>query len=157
MYSKVMSKKLSKNIKTVLDILHDEVRGSVEAALKKMGDNYSMTWVYKSPRKGVLFPKTGKNIKKEMRQSYPIKGREYDIKNIAEGDGVVMVELIESYPDPKTKKIYRTPLVLVLEMDKGKITSGRHYCDPNLSYLHLSKSQVARAHEGKKSKMVIKQ
>lgn len=151
-----MSNKQSKNIQIVLDILRDEVRGSVESALKKMSDSYSMTWIYKSPRKGVLFPKTDKNLKKEMRQSYPIKGRQYDIKHIAEGNGVVMLELVESYPDPKTKKIYRTPLVLVLEMNKSKIQTGRHYCDPNLSYLHLSKSQVARAYGKKKSKFIIK-
>ncbi|MEK7106812.1 MAG: nuclear transport factor 2 family protein, partial [Patescibacteria group bacterium] len=52
------------------------------------------------------------------------KGRRYDIKNIAEGKDLVMVELIESYSNPKTKRVYHTPLVLVLEMKNGKICQG---------------------------------
>jgi ketosteroid isomerase-like protein len=57
-----------------------------------------------------------------------------------------MIEMVESYPDPKTKKVYRTPLVIVLEMQNGKIRRGRHYCDPDLSYLHLTKKTVERAY-----------
>ena len=53
-----------------------------------------------------------------------------------------MVELVESYPDPDSKKMYRTPLVLVLEFKDGKIHRGRHYCDPQLSYLYLSAKQI---------------
>jgi ketosteroid isomerase-like protein len=84
-------------------------------------------------------------VQKDMKEAYTIKDREYDIRHITEGKNVVMVELIESYPDPKTKKVYRTPLVLVLEIKNGKIAKGRHYCDPRLSYLHLTKKQLERA------------
>lgn len=134
--------KKSKNVRVVLAILNDEVRGEVKSALKKLSKNYSMTWVYRHPKNKKLFPRTKKDIQADLEEVYPIKGRRYDIKNIAEGDGVVMVELIESYPDPKVKKRYQTPLVLVLEMKNGKIQKGRHYCDPNLSYLHLTKKQL---------------
>ncbi len=137
-------KKKSKNVKTVLDILNDEIRGDVRSALKKMAPDYSMTWVYRA-KDGTLFPRTKKNIEKELGEVYPIKGREYDIKHIAEGDGVVMVEMVESYPDSKTKKVYRTPLVIVLEMKNRKIRTGRHYLDPALSYMHLTKKQVEKA------------
>jgi len=141
-----MKKKISKNIKTVLEILKDEMRGNVGAALKKITKDYSMTWVYKK-KDGTLFPRTGKDVKKELEEVYPIKGRTYDIKNSAEGDNVVIIEMVESYPDPKTKKVYRTPLVIVLEMKNGKIRKGRHYCDPDLSYLHLTKKQIKRAYK----------
>lgn len=104
-----------------------------------------MTWVFRHPKNGKVFPRTKSDMKAELEEVYPIKGRRYDIKNIAEGKGVVMVELVESYPDPKIKKIYRTPLVLVLEMRKGKIRKGRHYCDPNLSYLNMTEKQIDKA------------
>ena len=132
---------LSKNVQIVLEILEDERSGRVKEALEKMFSDYSMTWVYQA-RSGELFPKSENNIKKELENVYQIKNREYDIKNITENESVVMVELIESYPDPETGKVYRTPLVLVLEMENGKIKKGRHYCDPNISYLYLTKEQV---------------
>lgn len=125
----------------VLEILRDEIRGDVLSALKKMDKKYSMTWVYKSPR-GKLFPRTKPDFNREMKDVYRIKGREYDIKNIAEGKNIVIIEMVESYPDNKTKKIYRTPLVIVLEIKNGKILKGRHYCDPHLSYLNLTKKQI---------------
>ncbi len=132
---------LSKNVQIVLEILEDERSGRVKEALEKMFSDYSMTWVYQT-RSGELFPKSENNIEKELKNVYQIKNREYDIKNITENESVVMVELIESYPDPETGKVYRTPLVLVLEMENGKIKKGRHYCDPNISYLYLTKEQV---------------
>src|SRR3989338_2211933 len=103
-----------------------------------------MTWVYRHPKTGELFPCTKRDIKAELEEVYPLKGRQYDIKHLAEGKNVVMVEMIESYPDPKTNKIYRTPLVIVLEMKNKKIRRGRHYCDPNLSYLYLTKKQLKK-------------
>lgn len=135
----------SKNIETVLRILQDEINGDVAAALEKMTADYSMTWVYKN-RAGELFPKT-KKLNDEMQEAYVIKDRHYDIKHITEHEDTVMVELVESYPDPKTGEVYRTPLVLVLEMEDGKIKKGRHYCDPQLSHLHLSEEEINKAFE----------
>ncbi len=143
---KKMENLYSKKISTALDILDDEVRGDVVSAFKKMGPKYSMTWIYKSPGHGIIFPRTkfnSKNLKKEMGKVYKIQGRKYDIKNITENKTVVMIELIESYFDPKIKKVFRTPLVLVLEFKNGKIKRGRHYCDPNISYLHLSNKKIS--------------
>lgn len=95
-------KKFSKNIQTVLSILKDEVKGNVKSALSKLTDDYSMTWIYQG--KKILFPKTVKNTKAELEKVYHIKGRKYEIFNITENKNTVMLELIESYPDPKTKK-----------------------------------------------------
>jgi len=139
-----MAKKISGNIRIVLDILKDEIRGDVKSALKKLDPKYTMTWIYKS-KKGILFPQTKKSLEEELKEAYPIKGRKYDIKNITESKNVVMVEMVESYPDPQTKKVYRTPIVIVLEMKKGKIRKGRHYCDPQLCYLYLTKKEVNKA------------
>lgn len=140
-----MSRTLSKNVKIVLEILRDEIEGNVESALEKMTTDYAMTWMYRS-KNGKLFPRTNKDLRKELEQVYPIKGRKYSIVNIAEGKNVVMIEMVESYPDPKTKKVYRTPQVIVLEMKNGKIRKGRHYCDPIVSYLHLSEKQIRKAY-----------
>jgi len=151
-----MVKKYSKNVQTVIDILKDEINGDVKSALKKMTKDYTMTWVYQK-KNGELFPSTKNDLNAELEEVYPIKGREYDIKNIAEGENVVMIELIESYPDPETKKVYRTPLVIVLEMKGEKIRTGRHYTDPKLSYLHLTKKQVEKAYKSSKgSKEILK-
>src|SRR5690606_3897497 len=120
------SMKVSKNLETVLAILKNEVEGDTKAALQKMTEDYSMTWMYEG--KEELFPTTGAALMEELEEVYPIKGRRYDIRNITEGPGVVMLELIESYPDPDTGKVYRTPQVIVLEMEDGKIKKGRHYC-----------------------------
>ena len=143
----------SKNLQTVRAILKNEVEGDVRAALEKMTDDYSMTWMYR--RGDELFPSTGKSVESEMEETYPIQGRQYDIRNIAEGEHVVMVELIESYPDPKTGQVYRTPLVLVLEMKDGKIQKGRHYCDPRLSFDELSQEQIEEGLKGTDSKEIV--
>ena len=136
----------SKNIQIVLEILEDERSGRVKEALQKMASDYSMTWVYQT-KTGELFPRSEKNIEKELENVYQIKDREYDIKNITENETIVMVELVESYSDLKSGKVYRTPLVLVLEIENGKIKKGRHYCDPKISYLYLSKNEISKIFE----------
>ncbi len=145
---------MSKNIEVVLEILKNEVDGDWSAALEKMSPEYSMTWMYKG--KTELFPQSKKDIEAELKEDiYPIKRRKYEIKNIAEGENVVMVELIESYPDPKSPKLYQTPLVLVLEIKEGMIRTGRHYCDPKLSHEELSEKTIADAYKDTSTKMVI--
>lgn len=148
-------KKLSKNIQTVIDILRDEVRGDVVSALQKMTDDYTMTWVDMGYDGRQLFRRTGDNIHTEMEEVYAIKGREYDIKNIVEGDRVVMVELIESYSNPVTHKTDRTPLVLVLEMKDGKIRTGRHYLDPRISQQYLTKEEIEKAYKNSTGSILI--
>lgn len=133
------------NIETARQILADEIRGDVQAALAKMAQMYSMTWVYKAPKSGDLFPVSRPDFEAEMKEVYAIEGRRYDIRNIAGSEEVVMVELVESYPAEDGGE-YRTPLVIVLEFGAdGKILRGRHYCDPNLSYLKLSEVEVEKA------------
>lgn len=137
----------------VLDILQNEIDGNIDEALKKMTDDYSMTWVYEG--KDTLFPSTGENVKEAMKDAYPIKGREYDIRNITENDDVVMIEVIESYPDEETGKIYRTPQVIVLELENGRIKTGRHYTDPRLSYMYLTNEVIDQALRNTNTKIKI--
>ena len=143
----------SKNIKTVLEILQDEANGDVKSALKKMTKDYKMTWVYNT--KDDLFPTTGENVNEELDDVYPIKGRQYDIRNIAEGENVVMIEMIESYPDPKTGQVYRTPQIIVLELKDGLIRTGRHYTDPDLSYMELKTEKINEALRDTKTILII--
>jgi len=63
--------------------------------------------------------------------------------------------MIESYPDPETGDVYRTPLVIVLEFEGDKIKTGRHYCDPRLSFMHLTKEQTDKAFKNPDPKEVI--
>jgi ketosteroid isomerase-like protein len=144
----------SKKVQIVLDILKNEADGNVAKALEKMTDDYSMTWMYQA-KDNSLFPTTGENVKNELDDVYPIKGREYDIRNITESDSVVMIEVIESYPDPDTGQIYRTPQVIVLEFENDRIRTGRHYTDPRLSFLELKKEDIDQALRDNKSKIVI--
>jgi ketosteroid isomerase-like protein len=146
--------KYSKNIQTVIDILRDEVRGDTRSALRKMTGNYTMTWVYETP-KGELFPRAAVSKDADLDDAYVIRGRKYEIMHFAENQNTVIVELIESYPDPETKKVYRTPLVLVLEMKNGKIETGRHYCDPRLSYRHLTLAQAKKAFAGSTKPILV--
>lgn len=144
---------MSKNLDTVLGILKNEVDGDIKSALEKMTLGYSMTWMYKG--KQDLFPKSKADFQSEMKKIYPIKGRSYEIKNIAEGKNLVMIELIERYPDPETAKVHQTPLILVLEMKNGKIEKGRHYCDPQLSYADLPQDSIEKAYKGTTIKKLI--
>ena len=145
----------SDNIKLILEILKNEVDGDVTSALQKMSPDYSMTWMY---QKGTqYFPTTSPHLKTELDDVYVIKGRSYDIRNITESENIVMVEMIESYPDPDSDKIYRTPQVIVLELHDGKIRTGRHYCDPKLSFADLSQEQIDSALVRTPSKLMIKE
>ena len=124
-------------ISIVKAILQDEVRGDVSSALKKMHKNYTMTWVDTAFRK---FKLKALGSKKTMENAYSFKGRNYDIKNTTESKNTVMVELVESYKEKD--HIYTTPLVLVLEFKGNKIVTGRHYCDPQLSKMKLTKRKL---------------
>lgn len=145
----------SQNIRTVLEILKDEVDGNVSAALEKMSSDYTQTWMNKT-EDGTLFPHSTLTIGESMEAIYRIKGREYHIYNITESDNTVMVECVEQYPDEKSGKLYRTPEILVIEFKDGKIFRGRHYCDPRLSYEDLTDEALKGAYKGAEPILVIR-
>lgn len=143
----------SRNIRVVLEILKNEVDGAVVSAFDKMTEDYSMTWMYSRGNK--LFPSTNKKVTQEMEEAFSIKGRKYDIRNILERDNIVMVELIESYPDMETPKKYRSPLVLIFELEEGKVRKVRHYSDPQASFSYPSEKHIEEAFKGTPSKIII--
>lgn len=143
-----MSRIQRENIKTALAILQNEIDGDVSAALSKLTPDYTMTWMYK--RGDDLFPSTSGAIATELEGVYHIKGRRYDVRSIGAGDEVVYLELVESYPRTGSGR-YQTPIVLVLEFQDGKIRTGRHYCDPDISFLKLSPKDIDRAFRGRKT------
>jgi ketosteroid isomerase-like protein len=145
----------SPNIKTSLQILKDEVDGNVPDAMSKMLSGYSQTWMYQT-RNGELFPSDESTGEESMEEIYHIKGREYHIYNITESENTVMIECVEQYPDEKTGQLYRTPQVLIIEFTDGKISRGRHYCDPRLSYLTLTDEVLNKAYRNAEPILVIK-
>lgn len=131
---------LAKNIELLKEILADEIAGRIQSALDKMHHEYKMTWAEK--RGDILFPYESINKPEQLKDVYCIKGREYRINHILADENTVMAEITESYPDPETGKVYRTPMAMVWELKDGKIFRGRHYCDPQLSYLDLKNEDI---------------
>ena len=64
-----MKKKLSKDIKTVLDILQDEVDGDVSAALKKITKDHTTTWMYTRLKK-MIYSQLQEEISKKNSKKY---------------------------------------------------------------------------------------
>jgi ketosteroid isomerase-like protein len=125
-----------------------EKNGQIEDALKYIAYDYLMTWMYYSAKIDTIFPTSSRNaidFMDNLAEVYQIKGRSYEIKNIAGTSDVVMIELVESYEPSPGAPAFRTPLVLVLEFSEGKVRRGRHYCDPAISHLHLSQAAIDKA------------
>ena len=132
---------------TIINLLQYEVDGDVKSATSLLSDKYIMTWMYKKEDK--IFPqvKIDKNFNNEMEQAYSFGKREYKIYNILEKDNVVMAEIVESYFDHKDNKTYTTPISFVWTFDdQGKVLTGKHYCDPALSYVDISDEDMGRVY-----------
>lgn len=84
-----------------------------------------------------------------MKVAFPIKNREFIFISICADENTqkVIVEFIESYPDPANNKEFRTPQVAVCEIKDGLIHRTRHYMDPRISYLHLSEQDINKAYK----------
>lgn len=94
---------------------------------------------------GNHFPSlTGEELDNLMNLAFKIEGREYEFKTVVadEETQTVIVEFIESYPDPKTGKIYRTPQISVCNIKNGKIFRTRHYMDPRLSFENIDEETM---------------
>ena len=152
-----MTKK-SNNIELVFEILRNEVNGNVKSAQKKMHDDFTVTYMYKN-KKSELFPSFSKPSDFDLSEIYKIKDKSYEIKNYAENNfdkyDVVFVELIERYTDPKTGKKYQTPIVIVLEIEDGKIKTNRHYCGNDLSFEDISAETINSAFKGESQEIFV--
>lgn len=89
----------------------------------------------------------GEPLRDLMGLAFTTKDRDYVFKSVVadEQTQTVIVEFIESYPDPATGQVYRTPQISVCQVKDGKIHRTRHYMDPRLSFEHLSESQIDSA------------
>jgi hypothetical protein len=128
-----------KNSNTIISLLKYEVEGNVQDALKLLSDEYVMVWMFKS--KNTYFPsvKVDKNFNKKIEDAYSYLGREYKIYSMLENGNIVSAEIVESYLDNDSKKIRCTPISFVWTFDEdGKVLTGKHYCDPVISYEDLS-------------------
>jgi len=99
---------------------------------------------------GSIFPTLeASKLKEQIDTAFKIEGREFTFKTVVadESTQTVVVEFIESYPDPETSQLYRTPQVAICQIKDGKIYRTRHYMDPRLSYENLSQSQIEKALE----------
>lgn len=140
----------------VIEILQNEVDGNYLPAISKMSENYTQTWMYET-EKGTLFPNVIKPKESEMKDVYKIEGRSYSVYDIAENDDTVYVECVESYPKQDGKGYHKTPLILIVKFNKeDKIITGRHYCDPKLSYKDLNDEDILKAYLGQLPILIIK-
>lgn len=135
------------NKEIAIELLRLEKEGRLCEALAHLHPDYSMTWMYLGAENKV-FPQHKGIDEADFEEIYAVKGRDYDITNIASEGNVVFVEMIEEYPKTKetrgSKSFYRTPEVVVLEFENNKVRRGRHYCDPRLSHMSLSKDEILK-------------
>ena len=131
-------------VKLVLTSFELERNGDVEKAKSLLHQDFKVTEMSEWYDGTIFKSLTGREVKELMKKAFAFKGREFDFKNVVsnEKDQTVLVEFVESYPDPKSGKVYRTPQVAVCEVKDGKIFRTRHYNDPRLSYKYLSEEDV---------------
>ena len=86
----------------------------------------------------------GEELEKQIQLAFPIKGRQFVFHTVIadEDSQKVIIEFTESYPDPKSKKVYRTPQIAVCEIKDGKIYRTRHYMDPRISHKNISSEDL---------------
>lgn len=80
-------------------------------------------------------------------EAYQYAKREYQFVHVVvdEPKQTVIVEFVETYPDPQTGQIYRTPQVAVCEIKDGKIYRTRHYNDPRVSFANITQTEIDQA------------
>jgi len=97
-----------------------------------------------------VFPElTGKNLQQLIKTAFKIKNRDYQFKTIVADvkTQTVVVEFVESYPDPSSGKVFRTPQVAICSFKDGRLYRTRHYMDPRLPYKYLNSSIINKAFE----------
>lgn len=90
---------------------------------------------------------SGKKLRSYMKEAFQISGRNFVFKTLVADveSQTVVVEFIESYPDQKTKKIFRTPQVAICQFKDDKLYRTRHYMDPRLSFEYLDITEIENA------------
>ena len=139
--------KEKKLIEIVLASFEAEKNGDAQKGKQLIDDDFTVTEMCEWYDGTVFRRLAGEEMKKLMEHAYTYKGREYQFVQIAANDETqtVFVEFVETYPDPKTGQIYRTPQVAVCQLRDNKLYRTRHYMDPRLSLKKLSEDQIKQA------------
>lgn len=118
----------------------------VASNLKIIDKNFKVVDMVMTPS-GCLPSISGDELKKYMKIAFQVKGREFIFKTVIadEESQTVVVEFVESYPDQKTQKTFRTPQVAICKFKGGKLYRTRHYMDPRLSYEYLTLEEIETA------------
>jgi ketosteroid isomerase-like protein len=136
-----------KLIELVLTSYQAEKEGDVNENKKLLHENFEVVdMVYET--EAAFFPRLqGEQLDALMTSAFKIKGRQFEFKTVIadEQQQKVVVEFVESFPDPKTGNIYRTPQVSICIVRDGKIFRTRHYMDPRLSFAFLSTETIENA------------
>lgn len=133
--------------KIVLSSFMAEKHRDLKAGLECIDDDFRVTEMTYSENNEHFSSLSGKKLRELMGFAFKTEGREYEFKSIVadEETQTVIVEFIESYPDPKTGQVYRTPQISVCNIKNGKIFRTRHYMDPRLSFANISKKEIDSA------------
>ena len=128
----------------VLDSFIAEKNNDINEGRECITEDFTVTEMTLG-KDGNHFPSlTGEELDNLMNLAFKIEGREYEFKSIVadEKTQTVIVEFIESYPEPKTGQIYRTPQISVCKIKSGKIFRTRHYMDPRLSFENIDEETM---------------
>ena len=133
-------------IKITLATFEGERNHSVTDNLKVMDEEFAVTDMIMTTKGN--FPRlSGEKLRSYMKEAFKINGRHFIFQTVL-ADTItqtVIVEFIESYPDSKTKKIFRTPQVAICQFKNGRLYRTRHYMDPRLSFEYLEMLEIKNA------------
>lgn len=133
-------------IKITLATFEAECNHKVTDNLKVMDKEFAVTDMIMTAKGN--FPRLkGKKLRNCMQEAFKIKARHFVFHTVLADTTTqtVIVEFTESYPDPKTKKIFRTPQVAICQFKNGKLYRTRHYMDPRLSFEYLEMFEIEDA------------
>ena len=132
-------------IKLVLASFEAERHNDVSRGLELVSDDFKVTEMSLGNTGKELFPAVTAAVARDsIGEVYQIKGREYQFVNAMadESNQTVMVEFVETYPDPQTGQVYRTPQVAVCVVKDNKVYRTRHYNDPRVSYVEVTQQAI---------------
>lgn len=135
-------------IQLVLSSFDAERQNNIEKGLELVTDDFTVTEMSLGNSGDKLFPSvTAEEVRKMIGQVYQIQERKYQFVNAMadEAKQTVMIEFVETYPDPKTGQLYRTPQVAVCELKDGRIRRTRHYNDPRVSFVDVTQEDIDKA------------
>lgn len=133
-------------IKMTLSSFDAERAGDIDRNLEIIDKDFVMTDIVVGPNDTPFIVHAGKDMESLMQLAFQTKGRQYFFNTVIadENTQTVIVEFIESYPNPSNRQVYVTPQVAICVYKEGKLYRTRHYMDPRLSNMRLDIEEVKR-------------